>query len=91
MEDLWPDKIGTELPKPPVQIVKEQAALLGERTRNVVCAEVLPVETETPYEFSYGFFIVGPALGNYRYRLFSILHDIDLYPVRFDVDRDILR
>ena len=37
----------------------------------------------------YAFLIVAPALDNYRYNLFSIWHDINLYPVTINVDSDI--
>lgn len=40
-------------------------------------------------KFRYGFYIVAPALGNYRYKLFTIQHDVNLYPVKFTTDEDI--
>jgi hypothetical protein len=36
--------------------------------------------------FSYAFFLQAPALDNYTYRLFRIIFDVDIYPVRFFVD-----
>lgn len=39
--------------------------------------------------FRYGFYIKAPGLGNYRHRLFAIIHDIRLYPVAVEPDPDI--
>ncbi len=41
MHDLWPDNIETIDTKSPVAILKEQAALLGQRTKNLVEAQVI--------------------------------------------------
>jgi len=71
--------------------LKEQASLLGRKTRNLLEGEVVQVERVHPNgpEFTYRFIIVAPALGDYRYGLFTISHDISLYPVTFRVDEDI--
>jgi len=39
--------------------------------------------------FYYGFYIIAPALGNYRYRLLTILYNVDFYPVIIRVDEDV--
>jgi len=41
------------------------------------------------YPFKYGFLLTCPALSHYRFRLFSIAYDIDIYPVRFHLDSDV--
>lgn len=95
MKDLWPDDIKATGIKPPVTILKEQATLLGEKTNNIVTASVLRSESRnllSPVfgkDFSYTFFIEAPALGGYRYALFSIGHSIEIYPVYFDLDESI--
>src|SRR5258706_14676885 len=89
MPDLWPADIAQVANKPPVAILKEQAALLGDKTKNLVTARVVLDEEQSPHAFSYDFFIVAPALQNYHYRLFSIGHNIDLYPVTLYLDEDI--
>jgi len=88
MIDLWPDNIGEVKVKSPVTILREQASLLGQKTKNIVQAEV--VDAHRTEAFIYGFLIVGPALGNYRFRLLMIRHDISLYPVLIDVEEKIL-
>ena len=88
--DLWPDDIGkAELDtKAPVTILKQQASLLGEKTQNLVGAQVRQFRS-TYYPFSYTFLLTAPALDNYTYELFSIAHDADLYPVTIDAGPEI--
>ena len=92
MRDLWPEDIGpiSDL-KAPVSILREQGALLGKKTNNLVEAEVVQLEAviSEEREFSYAFLIVAPALDNYRYKLFTISCGINLYPITINVDRDI--
>ncbi|GAB4202400.1 MAG: hypothetical protein OHK0022_25560 [Roseiflexaceae bacterium] len=89
MEDLWPDDISFNAIKAPVAILKEQAALLGKKTNKIVTAKITRRTNETFKPFMYTFHLVAPALQNYHYRLFSIGHDINLYPVTFHIDTDI--
>src|SRR4051812_17454221 len=91
MPDLWPADIAKTTTKPPVSILREQAALLGEKTKNLVKAEVRLDEDRGDNAFGYDFFIIGPALQNYHFKLFSIGHDIDLYPLVVFLDQDITR
>jgi len=87
MTDLWPSDLGTVTIKSPVTILKEQAAMLGAKTSNIVKARVLKTVPQslagTMLPFAYEFQINVPALDNYTYRLFIIRYDVDLYPVRF--------
>jgi hypothetical protein len=76
--DLWGD-IQTEKIRTPVSILREQAALLGPKTQNIVEAKV---DTRSERgDFYHYFTLVVPALDNYKYNLFAISHDIRLYPV----------
>ena len=86
MESLWPDDIQVVKEKAPVTILREQASLLGQKTKNLVTAEVRPTEKLLGLGFGFAFYIVGPALGNYRYMLFMISHDIELYPAQIWFD-----
>jgi hypothetical protein len=77
--DLWGD-LGVANVLTPVAILREQAALLGTKTQQLIEAKV---ETETyGKDFKHSFNLVVPALDNYRYELFWVKHDIDLYPVQ---------
>jgi len=85
MTDLWPEDIRVVKEKAPVTILREQASLLGAKTKNIVTAEVKRVTVLKRPDFCFDFYIVGPALGNYRYKLFEIRHGIDLYPVTIEL------
>lgn len=89
MEDLWPEEIENNRVKSPVAILREQATFLGERTKNIVQAEVVDNNSSIG-SFNYYFYIVAPALGNYRYQLLGISHDISLYPTQVNVEESIL-
>jgi hypothetical protein len=76
--DLWGDLI-TEPVRTPITILKEQAALLGSKTHQMVMADVkTEVDDE---EFVHAFELVVPSLQYYRYRLFTVQHSITQYPV----------
>jgi hypothetical protein len=82
----------------PVLVLKEQAALLGKKTKNIVRAEVIGPKRGIPvgefagqedYEhFKNGFVLVyfslvAPVLENYHFQLFTIQYSITKpYPVR---------
>jgi len=92
MIDLWPQELPTELaPRAPVTILKEQAALLGKKTENIVEASVRLEKSwrEEKRPFVYDFHIVSKPL-NYSYKVFSLYHGFEPYPVTFSLDRDIL-
>ena len=91
MNDLWAEDIGITTVKTPVAILKEQASLLGRKTQNLVIGEVISSsqEAEEP-RITQRFNIKAPALGNYRYNLFSISHGIDVYPLAMSVENSIV-
>jgi hypothetical protein len=74
-------EVGSGAIRTPVSILREQAGLLGPKTHNLIEAKV---ETEAGEGdgFMHSFYLVVPALDNYRYRLFKIYHPIGLYPVQ---------
>src|SRR6185436_9770992 len=84
--NLWPDDIAVTDAVAPVSLLKEQASLLGERTKNLVEGRVTPglgkgAAFLIAGRFNYDFDLVAPALNNYRYHLFSISHGVELYPL----------
>jgi hypothetical protein len=91
MPDLWPKDITRDRPKSPVAILREQASLLAPKTQNMVEATVDTLAPFPDAEFRYAFIIIAPALGDYRYELFSIEHGITMYPVKFHLDDDTMR
>jgi hypothetical protein len=101
MTDLWPKDIdkADDASETPYGILKEQASLLGKRTKNIVKAEVRQIasndidnllEFEIPRqkrEFAYEFNIVAPLLEFYRFRLFKIKQKVTkLYPLVLALD-----
>lgn len=88
MRDLWPEDLIEDVcnfSRTPAIILREQAALLGKKTNNLVEAEVVRVETRHPGEFGYAFFIVTPVLDGYKYKLFTIEYNLNMYPVSLDI------
>lgn len=94
IEDLWPDviKVSETSARSPVAILRQQAAYLGDKTQNIVQAEVststtstrrgvLPFADTPPYDFAHTFRLVAPALDNYKYDLFIVMHNMTFYPL----------
>jgi hypothetical protein len=79
-DDLWPEDLVAEIPRTPKDILLEQAAALGKKTKNVVRAKVRSRQDEEG-DLVHRFVLYAPALGNYEYDLVSIWHDETLYPV----------
>jgi hypothetical protein len=86
--DLWPDTFSFEELNAPVSLLREQASLLGKKTKNLVQANVRQ-DKSGPGAFAYSFFLVALSL-NYQYKLFEIHHDVSLYPVVVIIESDIL-
>ena len=77
-DDLWPQNIGESNLVTPVSILKEQAALLGDKTSQLVKGEV--VTQGTGNNFIHHFYIVAPTL-SYRYELLQVTHGVTFYPL----------
>lgn len=87
--NLWPEDIAVTDAVAPVSILKEQASLLGKRTKNLVEGSVTPSFRDLNLllrnnKFSYDFDVVAPALNGYRYRLFNVSHGVEFYPLTID-------
>ena len=81
-DDLWPAEVAQEIKiETPASIVAKQAALLGQKTKNVVTAELIRVRTPTEGRMIFGFNLVAPGLSNYKVRIFTFAYDLaTLYP-----------
>jgi hypothetical protein len=76
--DLWGEIEATQI-RTPLVILREQAALLGTKTKNLVEASV---KTHANGDaFAHNFNLVVPALDNYTYNLFTITHGPSIYPI----------
>jgi hypothetical protein len=78
LQNLWPDEFGVTETKSPAAILREQATFLGQMTKNLVIGQVGSESLNG--RFYHNLYLVAPALGNYRYALVAVSHDIELYP-----------
>jgi len=81
-QDLWGELSLEENIRTPVTILREQAALLGEKTRQVLQGDVRVHHNVGLNGFEAEFFITAPALDNYAYQLFSIQYPLAMYPLK---------
>jgi len=78
--DLWPRAKFESDAITPLSILRKQAALLGEKTQQLVTAEVSSDASSN--RVTHYFKLVVSVLDNYKYQLFYVSHKIDqLYPV----------
>jgi len=93
MTDLWPEGIAEPVTTSPVRFIREQAALLGQKTGNTVTAKVSRSEEGAYWQsgaaFIYRFYIIAPTL-DYRFQLFQLAFPIEMYPVTIKPDDDIM-
>jgi len=78
--DLW-GEIVPEAVRTPLAVLREQAALLGPKTKNLIEATVTTSRDRFQDEFVHHFNLVVPTLDDYTYELFTVTHGITLYPV----------
>jgi hypothetical protein len=95
--DLWGEIEATQI-RTPLAILREQAALLGTKTKNLVEAEVNT--SRSGETFNHSLELVVPALDNYTYSLLKISHGVSIYPVtwfsdgkyhRFDTEEEFIK
>jgi hypothetical protein len=82
--DLWPTIAEDSAIRPPFVVLKEQAALLGTKTKNIVegrIRKIDPMELPDDDQFGFEFYIYAPAM-EYRFDLFRVTYGISMYPVR---------
>jgi len=76
--DLWGD-LEDKGPLSPRVILKQQADLLGDKTKHLVEADV---RTESNGRiFFHSFVLLVKGLDNYKHELLTVSHGISLYPV----------
>lgn len=90
MIDLWPEELKRSPTRAPISILREQAKLLAKKTGSILDADAAPLpppegDQDTRHLFLYGFFLLAPALQRH-YHLFTISHQIALYPASFHLD-----
>lgn len=85
---LWPeDIIAPSTQVAPVTILRAQASALGQKSGNLVTAEVRTAGTKSG-DLSHEFFLIAPPLDFYRYALFTVTHPItEFYPLSLENQR----
>jgi len=96
MLDLWPTDIINSRMRAPITILKEQAILLQQKTNGILHAKVRRILSESQLQkesgnFLYEFLLIAPGLQDYQYSLFTISHEIELYPIVIETDKMIAR
>src|SRR5229473_392111 len=94
MQDLWPEDIERVSNKPPVTILKEQASFLGQRTKNIVTAEVRQLEQASDYDIILG--VVPPVIPghpphyDFNYRFYIVAPALQDYHFKlFDLSHNV--
>jgi hypothetical protein len=77
-DDLWPANIADTKLTTHITILKQQAALLGQKTQQLATGEVTTQTTGNL--FVHSFRIVAPTL-SYRFELFQASHGVSFYPL----------
>lgn len=80
--NLWPEDLGGPPPvNTPLAILRRQAAILGERTQNVVTGRVESRQISGGQFFEHTFVVQAPALG-YRIPVVDVRHGLVAYPAK---------
>ena len=80
IQDLWGETVATVEVHTPTTLLRQQASLLGPKTKNLVEAEV--TTTSSGADIVHSFNLVVPTLDGYTYRLFRLMtRGPSLYPL----------
>jgi len=81
-QNLWPN-FSSITSSTPQKLMQEQAAYLKDKTQGKIYARVEKDNVNGLNDkIGLSFKIVAPGLGNYRYTLFYVQHDINIYPLQ---------
>jgi len=86
---MWPENIITEEKIiTPTNLLEEYGRELGEKTKGVVKGIVRKVDWSADHLFMYKFLLYAEKI-KYSFELIHIMHDISLYPLYLNMDKDI--
>jgi hypothetical protein len=78
-DDLWGEIDLSSVEKSPVELLKQQAAVIAPKTNDILIGEI---ETTTDEEVIYNtLYIIAPKIENYRYALLKTASTSRPYPV----------
>lgn len=96
MPNLWPEDINdfsTDDEPTPLNILKEQARILGEKTKNIIQGELrkvveISIISRKPKDtIVYNFNFRVPSLENYGYALFKTRFNmVDTFPIIIEIE-----
>lgn len=101
-DDLWPVDLDAADIQMPIEILRQQASFLQQRTDYSLRAEVdtqqarAVIDGETVDALVHRFVVIAPLLGDYRFELLRVAHGLTGYPCKvsqgknasLDVDDD---
>lgn len=93
-ESLWPNVEEFENQLTPKEILEKQSDYLLNATKMLIYAEVETNEIDLLFpdkeiesaSFSFEYVLRSKALTSYKFILFTIYHDITIYPVKIKID-----
>ena len=80
-ENLWGDLPLAENVETPLSLLRTQAAYLGKMTSGLLEGRIVTTQASED-NMHHEFRIVVPALGHYSTTLLSVLHPLELYPLK---------
>ncbi|WP_408095623.1 hypothetical protein ACJVC5_11325 [Peredibacter sp. HCB2-198] len=80
--DFWDFDFEDPSLVPPIEILSEQANFLETKSNGLFKGQIL-TKSIGSYIYHY-FYLIVPALGNYRYQILSLRHEMSLYPLIID-------
>lgn len=81
-KNLWGDFKSIDVGSTPAALLREQAALLGEMTQELLTAEVS--SSSERGSLYHNLSIVAPPLDGYRVSILRACHGVEVYPVMLD-------
>lgn len=81
MTDFWPDDVG-QAPEitPPLTILKAAASDLMRKTKQILQCNIVTA-SDAHQMVRHMMMIIAPAVGDYRFQVLEVSHNILLYPL----------
>ena len=84
-KDLWGQLPDISDIKPPIAHLREQATLFGNKTANIISADVKISMEDYERILCQTLFLIAPALNNYRYAILKVKQEPGtIYPVTIE-------
>lgn len=94
-DSFWPDFDTIEF-RSPKEILIEQANFLLKKTNDVIFASILEIDMslnifgdDIDADFGYKFLIRSKYMDRYRFEVFTIYHNIAIYPVTLKINNEV--